>query len=235
MTDTLSSFSNYGSWVHVAAPGEDILSTMPGGGYAVWSGTSMATPLAAGEAALIRAANPGFKAADVVGQIISKSEGIDGPVSKRIDVAAALGIPIMSEYRCTGTAGFVVADNVLVPRRATCNLAGGRINGTVKVEEGATLYASGIYVKGSVEAKKAASANLSDSVVDGSVVVEEGGSARLDASQIQGDAKFIKNTGSLSITDNTIGGNLQCKENRLIPTGGGNLVQGNKEDQCSGL
>jgi subtilisin family serine protease len=235
IADTLAAFSNYGSWVHVAAPGEDILSTMPGGGYAVWSGTSMATPLAAGEAALIRAANPGFKAADVVGQIISKSEGIDGPVSKRIDVAAALGIPIVSEYRCMGAAGFVVADNVLVPRGATCNLAGGRINGTLKVEEGATLYASGIYVKGSLQAKKAVSVNLSDSVIDGSVIVEEGGSARLHASQIQGDAKFVKNTQSLTISDNTIRGNLQCKENRLMPTGGGNLVLGNKEDQCSGL
>lgn len=43
--DTLASFSCYGSrTVHVAAPGRNILSTVPGDSYEVYSGTSMATP-----------------------------------------------------------------------------------------------------------------------------------------------------------------------------------------------
>lgn len=43
--DQLASFSCYGgSTVHVAAPGRNILSTVPGNKYAVYSGTSMATP-----------------------------------------------------------------------------------------------------------------------------------------------------------------------------------------------
>ena len=33
----------------------------------------------------------------------------------------------------------------------------------------------------------------------------------------------------------TANGNLQCKENVPSPTGGGNVVQGNKEDQCRRL
>src|SRR5207344_3181739 len=37
--DRLASFSNRGSWVALTAPGERILSSMPGGGYASWSGT----------------------------------------------------------------------------------------------------------------------------------------------------------------------------------------------------
>jgi hypothetical protein len=37
------------------------------------------------------------------------------------------------------------------------------------------------------------------------------------------------------ITSNRVNGNLQCKSNNPRPTGGGNIVQGNKEDQCARL
>src|SRR5215208_6343661 len=53
-TEQKSDFANYGLWVDIASPGENILSTYPVSGYAYWSGTSMATPFDSGEAALIR-------------------------------------------------------------------------------------------------------------------------------------------------------------------------------------
>jgi subtilisin family serine protease len=49
-----SRFANYGSWVDIAAPGEDIRSAFPIGKYANWSGTSMSTPFISGQTALIR-------------------------------------------------------------------------------------------------------------------------------------------------------------------------------------
>jgi len=50
--DKKAYFSTWGKWVDVAAPGVSILSTVPGG-YASWSGTSMATPHVSGLAGLL--------------------------------------------------------------------------------------------------------------------------------------------------------------------------------------
>jgi subtilisin family serine protease len=77
-TGKKASFSSYGSWVDIVAPGLNILSTMipghslssscgdqDGDGYGICSGTSMAAPVVSGVAGLIVSKNPGLNAIDV--------------------------------------------------------------------------------------------------------------------------------------------------------------------------
>jgi uncharacterized membrane protein len=65
-SDRRSSFSNYGATsVHLAAPGENILSTYIGIDYHYSSGTSMAAPHVAGVAALLAGMNPALGVADI--------------------------------------------------------------------------------------------------------------------------------------------------------------------------
>jgi subtilisin family serine protease len=67
--DTLASFSSYGNWVDISAPGVSILTTNNGGSYGSWSGTSFSSPISAGLAALIMSANPSLtnqQAVDII-------------------------------------------------------------------------------------------------------------------------------------------------------------------------
>ena len=64
-SETRAYFSNYGNSVDVAAPGVDIVSCIPGGSYASYDGTSMATPHVAAIAAMVMINNPGITPAAV--------------------------------------------------------------------------------------------------------------------------------------------------------------------------
>lgn len=82
-----ASFSNTGRHIGIAAPGVNILSTLPTrpappwraeSGYASWSGTSMATPHVAGGAALVLAGNPGWSAEQVKGRLRATAAKVPG-------------------------------------------------------------------------------------------------------------------------------------------------------------
>ncbi|MGB3493119.1 MAG: S8 family peptidase [Elainellaceae cyanobacterium] len=76
--DELSWFSNVGSTsVDLAAPGSDIYSTIPGGGYASFNGTSMASPHVAGVAALLLAQNPDLTASEIKQKILDSVDPLD--------------------------------------------------------------------------------------------------------------------------------------------------------------
>ncbi|WP_308638879.1 S8 family peptidase [Paenibacillus silvisoli] len=93
---TRSTFSNYGDYIDVAAPGFSIASTYPGSQYAALSGTSMASPHVSALAGLIRSINPELTNVEVM-DIMRKSAKDLGDKGKdkyfgygQIDVVRAL-------------------------------------------------------------------------------------------------------------------------------------------------
>jgi parallel beta-helix repeat protein len=83
--DRKARFSNYGSWVDIASPGVDILSTMPtynvsmndagyNKNYTKASGTSMACPYVAGLAGLLLSNNPGQNPDQIKSRIIYSAD-----------------------------------------------------------------------------------------------------------------------------------------------------------------
>ncbi len=72
-----ASFSNYGPWVDLAAPGESIYSTYPIDGYGWWSGTSVATPFVSGQIALLRSLAPWLTLAEIEAQLAAKARSAD--------------------------------------------------------------------------------------------------------------------------------------------------------------
>ena len=76
--DERSGFSNYGVGMDISAPGSNIWATVLNDGYGSKSGTSMAAPNAAGAAALIWSANPGWTPYQVVAALYAGADDIDG-------------------------------------------------------------------------------------------------------------------------------------------------------------
>ncbi|GAA2863958.1 hypothetical protein GCM10010517_23100 [Streptosporangium fragile] len=157
------------------------------------------------------------------------------------------------ERSCRGIIRAVTLDDVRVPKGASCTLVGTRVKGNIRVERNATLVAREVGVDGNVQGEGARAVSVvGGSVVRGSVQVKQGGAATVVSSRINGDIQLDANHRYLRVNGNRVGGNiqvvgnrngaqihrnsvkgnLQCKENRPKPTGSGNAVGGDKEDQC---
>lgn len=102
--DTRASFSSYGAFVALSAPGSGIYTTVNGGGYGGVNGTSFSSPIAAAVGALVMSANPSLTADQV--QDILFSTAVDlgtagrdiyfgyGRVNAAGAVAAAMAVPV---------------------------------------------------------------------------------------------------------------------------------------------
>lgn len=94
--------SAQGITLGVAAPSENLVGVIPGGGYVLWDGTSGAAPIVAGVVALVRAAHPELSADNVINRILKTAhdKGPAGPDDLYgyglIDAAAAVRTDVPS-------------------------------------------------------------------------------------------------------------------------------------------
>jgi len=92
--------STEGITIGVMAPSEGLVGAVPGGGHSSWQGTSGATPIVAGIAALVRAAHPELDAAGVINRIISTARPATSTVPDPdygygiVDAAAAVSAEV---------------------------------------------------------------------------------------------------------------------------------------------
>ncbi|WP_407836876.1 proprotein convertase P-domain-containing protein [Streptomyces sp. DSM 116496] len=91
--DQVATFSNRGPLLDVMAPGAAVVSSVPGGGYAAKSGTSMAAPHVAGSLAVLRQKHPAKNIGDLVAMLGTTGTPITytGAVTPRTDLGKAVG------------------------------------------------------------------------------------------------------------------------------------------------
>jgi hypothetical protein len=151
-SDIRASWSSYGNYVDVAAPGVSIYSTTNGGGYANVSGTSFSSPITAATVALMLSANPKLAAVDV--DKIIKSTALDLGTAGfdqyygygRIDAAKA--VATAKSYAATST-----TTDTQAPAISIASPTGGKVGGVVPVDvkysDNVGVTRAELYVNGS--------------------------------------------------------------------------------------
>jgi serine protease len=101
--DSKSGFSNFGSWIDISAPGSAIYSTVPGNGYQVKQGTSMASPMVAGLAGLMLSLNPGLSPQDIKNCLLNSADNIDAANPSFVGQLGAGRINALAAMNCVSS------------------------------------------------------------------------------------------------------------------------------------
>ncbi|MFN2338466.1 MAG: S8 family serine peptidase, partial [Gammaproteobacteria bacterium] len=131
-SDAITSWSSYGNYIDVAAPGASIVTTKMNNAIGSWSGTSFSSPATAGVVALIMSANPHLAPSEV--ESILKSSALDlGPAGwdnkfghGRVDAATAVQLALAAASppvdETAPNVGFALANGSLVADLTTISV-----------------------------------------------------------------------------------------------------------------
>ena len=127
-TDVIASWSSYGPYVKLSAPGVGIWTTSLGGGYSAVSGTSFSSPLSAAVAALMMSVNPSLAPSQIVSLLESSAVDLGSPGYDydygygRVNAAAAVIAAAQAK-----------AADVQPPSVAITSPTGGTVSGIVPI------------------------------------------------------------------------------------------------------
>ncbi|QQS27786.1 MAG: S8 family serine peptidase [Sphingobacteriales bacterium] len=109
-SDAKSSFSNYGSWIDITAPGSQIRSTVAGSNssYQYYSGTSMACPNVASLVGLMLSYNPSLSPADVESCLYAGADNINAQNPNYIGLLGAGRINAFNSLQCVSPTGCLI-------------------------------------------------------------------------------------------------------------------------------
>lgn len=150
--DVLYSWSDYGSWVKVAASGSDmVIFNMEADRYGTGSGTSFATPVVAGIAGLLWSAKPAATATQIQQSILNNTDPVQGTnqigggrVNAYKAMQAILGITTSADTTAPTTNITLPANGTTVSAQTTVSVNASDNVGVTKVElyRNGTLYAT---------------------------------------------------------------------------------------------
>ncbi|MFN3850011.1 MAG: S8 family serine peptidase [Spirosomataceae bacterium] len=158
--DKKSSFSNFGTWVDIAAPGRGILSTTPYNTYASFNGTSMATPLVSSALGYLLACFPSLTNAQAEAILKNTADNLDainpnyigklgaGRINMQKAIACPNGGLSLAQITANGSTYFCEGESVTL----NANVGNGfsytwRLNGTPQTGSGSSFVATqeGVY------------------------------------------------------------------------------------------
>ncbi|MDE2371272.1 MAG: S8 family serine peptidase [Burkholderiales bacterium] len=133
-SDTITSWSSYGPYVALSAPGLGIYTTTSSGGYASWWGTSFSSPIVAGVAAMMMSVNPALPNTQIESLLYSTAVDLGAPGRDiyygygRVNAAAAVA----------AAQAAAATDTVAPTASISAPLAGSSVSGLVAVAVNAT-------------------------------------------------------------------------------------------------
>ncbi|MBI5821709.1 MAG: S8 family serine peptidase [Verrucomicrobia bacterium] len=174
--DTLASWSSYGSFVSLAAPGVGIWTCNTNGAYASWSGTSFSSPIVAGVAALIASANPALSNEQIVNILKTTANDLGAT-----GYDTSYGYGRVNAYGAVTATGATTPSDTLAPSVAIVTPASGSVlKGTASISVRASdnvgvtqtaCYVDGTLIGTSTNAAATFSWN-STTVADGTHVLQ---------------------------------------------------------------
>jgi hypothetical protein len=150
-SDTMSSFSNSSPLVELLAPGSSINSSVPGGGFAVFNGTSMATPHVAGAWADLKEVSPSAS----VSTILSALQSTGKPITDARNGVTKPRIRVLTASTRLRDTGFRPGSDFILPGgdiasggTSLATRAGGPSSGSIRISgipAGAVVQSTSLY------------------------------------------------------------------------------------------